>query len=163
MSTGNLIGKVIAVDFWPACHNCVRYDDCLARSKALQAGTPGPVPRHPDFPRRWDWTCDSVPLPSGERLVLNAWAGAVTFYGPHTGCYAYTVSKDFARLPREGVEQVLWALWQGVLYLEQVLHGIEMHGELDDAEARAFYKTTLPTQLARLQSCYGRILIPQRG
>lgn len=43
MSQGNLEGKVVDFDFWPACHNCALFDACSVR------------PHHPAYPHSWHW------------------------------------------------------------------------------------------------------------
>ena len=82
MAQGNLEGKVVALNFWPACENCRHYTTCQKK------------PKHPAFPHRWHWGQESVSFPEGE-LILRAWVGTTAIGQPHTSCPSYTVAPRY--------------------------------------------------------------------
>jgi hypothetical protein len=83
MSHGNLEGKLVARDFWPACENCRLFEACKVR------------PLHPAYPHTWHWGKETVSFPEGE-LVLLSWVGTAAIGDPHTGCTSYEVDPKHA-------------------------------------------------------------------
>ena len=78
MSQGNLERKVVALDFWPACGNCVRHTTCQTQ------------PKHEAYPHTWQWGADRAVFPTG-MLILTSWVGNSVIGQAHTGCHDYTV------------------------------------------------------------------------
>ena len=113
MGTGNLIGTIVAANFWPHCENCARHATCL-RS-----------PRHLAFPHAWPWGHEAVELPSGERLVTASWVGSSVRWQPHTGCTVYAVADGHARLPDTATEERLLETWQEIFGVEARLQRAE--------------------------------------
>ncbi|MBC8447073.1 MAG: hypothetical protein H8D78_04920 [Chloroflexi bacterium] len=113
MSTGNLIGTIVAADFWPRCENCVRYESCRQQ------------PRHPAFPHTWPWGYEAVYLLNGERLVTLSWVGDGAIGEPHTGCTVYAVADGHARLPDTATEERLLETWQEIFGVEARLQRAE--------------------------------------
>ena len=83
MSDGDLNGKVVRADFWPACSNCARYAQCRAGE-----------PHHPAFSHRWHWGREAVRFDDGTMLVLRSWVGSTHIGMPYTGCTEYRVAES---------------------------------------------------------------------
>ena len=83
MSHGNLAGKVVAFDFWPACHNCAFFDACSVR------------PHHPAYPHTWHWGRECAAFADGY-LITRSWVGTAAIGQPHTGCKSYEVDPQHA-------------------------------------------------------------------
>src|SRR5713226_4697024 len=86
MSTGNLEGKLVASDFWPACENCRYFEACKVR------------PLHPAYPHTWHWGKETASFSEGE-LVLLSWVGTAAVGDPHTACTSYEVDPQYAADP----------------------------------------------------------------
>ena len=87
MSHGNLEGKVVKFDFWPACENCRLYAACTVR------------PRHPAFPHSWHWGREFAAFADGY-LITRSWVGTAAIDQPHTGCKSYEVNPQHAGAPQ---------------------------------------------------------------
>lgn len=87
MSQGNLEGKVVEFDFWPACHNCALSDACSVR------------PHHPAFPHTWHWGRECAAFADGY-LIIRSWVGTAALGQPHTGCKRYEVNPQYAGAPQ---------------------------------------------------------------
>jgi len=87
MSHGNLAGKVVAFDFWPACENCVLYEACKTK------------PRHPAYPHSWHWGKEFAAFADGY-LITSSWVGSSAIGQPHTGCKSYEVDPQHVSAPQ---------------------------------------------------------------
>lgn len=87
MSHGNLEGKVVEFDFWPACHNCAFFDACGVR------------PHHPAYPHSWHWGREFAAFADGY-LITRSWVGTVAIGQLHTGCKRYEVNPQHAGAPQ---------------------------------------------------------------
>jgi hypothetical protein len=87
MSHGNLAGKLVSREFWPACTSCRFFQACKTR------------PRHAAYPHRWQWGRDAVSFPDGD-LILCSWVGSSVIGQPHTGCLSYEVAPAHVRDPQ---------------------------------------------------------------
>jgi len=86
MSRGNLERKVVALNFWPACENCMHQKTCQSQ------------PKHPAYPHTWEWGAERAVFPDG-MLIVTSWVGNSVIGQAHTGCTAYTVHPAHARPP----------------------------------------------------------------
>jgi hypothetical protein len=84
MSTGNIEGKLVNANFWPACDNCLRFSACARQ------------PQPPAYPHHWHWGREFTPFPDGD-LILRSWVGTSAIGRPHTGCLSYQVHPSFVR------------------------------------------------------------------
>src|SRR5213076_1201529 len=78
MAHGNLAGKLVPHDFWPACENCRRFVACKVR------------PQHPAYPHSWHWGRECAEFADGT-LIVRSWVGTIAIGQPHTGCQSYEV------------------------------------------------------------------------
>jgi hypothetical protein len=108
MSHGNLEGKLVSLEFWPACTSCRFFQACKTR------------PRHAAYPHRWQWGRDAVSFPDGD-LILRSWVGSSVIGQPHTGCLSYEVAPEYVRDPQPQ--------HRGYLVLEQEKAQIERQFE----------------------------------
>ena len=58
MAHGNLAGKLVPHDFWPACENCRRFVACQVR------------PQHPAYPHSWHWAREFAAFADGTLIVF---------------------------------------------------------------------------------------------
>ena len=86
MSHGNLERKVVALNFWPSCENCVHYTTCQTH------------PQHEAFPHTWQWGADRAMFPDG-MLILTSWVGNSVIGQAHTGCHDYAVHPGHTHTP----------------------------------------------------------------
>jgi hypothetical protein len=124
MSTGNLEGKLVASDFWPACENCHSFEACKVR------------PLHPAYPHTWHWGKESASFPEGE-LVLLSWVGTAAVGAPHTACENYEAGPQHFTAPLPHHQHYL-ALEKGRQDLDVQLEGLEREGALSK-ETEALY------------------------
>lgn len=129
-----LAGKLVAVDFWPACLNCIHYAECRDS------------PRHPAFPHRWHWGADRVDFPDGD-LILRSWVGTIAIGDDHTGCTDYEV--DPAHLLALKLPHVQYLL------LERKRQALDR--ELNECEYKGLYNEYVQV----LYDCYDRIVKKQ--
>jgi hypothetical protein len=87
MATGNVEGKLVHRDFWPACENCKFFAACQVRS------------RHPAYPHTWHWGREFVSFPEGD-LIVKSWVGTSAIGQSHTGCHSYEVAPQFSTEPQ---------------------------------------------------------------
>ena len=125
MSHGNLEGKLVASDFWPACENCRFFEACKVR------------PLHPAYPHSWHWGKESASFPEGE-LVLLSWVGAAAVGAPHTACTSCEVDPQHFRNPLPHHQNYL-ALEKERQDLDAQLERLEQGGALSK-EAEALYE-----------------------
>ena len=59
MAHGNLAGKLVPHDFWPACENYRRFVACTVR------------PQHPAYPHSWHWAREVAAFDRGG--MQTAW------------------------------------------------------------------------------------------
>jgi hypothetical protein len=87
MSHGNLEGKIVAFDFWPACENCRFFEACKIR------------PRHPAYPHSWHWGREFAAFAEGY-LITRSWVGTDAIGHAHTGCKSYEVDPQHVSEPQ---------------------------------------------------------------
>ena len=87
MAHGNLAGKLVPHDFWPACENCRRFVACQVR------------PQHPAYPHSWHWAREFAAFADGT-LILRSWVGTAAVSQPHTGCTSYEVDPRYIGEPQ---------------------------------------------------------------
>ena len=87
MAHGNLAGKLVPHDFWPACENCRRFVVCQVR------------PQHPAYPHSWHWGRECAEFADGT-LIVRSWVGTIAIGQPHTGCQSYEVDPRHIREPQ---------------------------------------------------------------
>ena len=87
MAHGNLAGKLVPHDFWPACENCRRFVACKVR------------PQHPAYPHSWHWGREVAAFADGT-LTVRSWVGTAAIGQPHTGCQSYEVDPRYIREPQ---------------------------------------------------------------
>jgi hypothetical protein len=87
MSHGNLEGKVVAFDFWPACENCRLFEACKVK------------PCHPAYPHSWHWGREFAAFADGY-LITRSWVGTAAIGQPHTGCTSYKVDPQHVNAPQ---------------------------------------------------------------
>lgn len=126
MSDGNLTGKLVPHDFWPACANCAHYHQCKS----------GP-PRHPAFPHTWHWERKFATFPDGD-LVLVSWVGTTAIGQPHSGCSDYQVASQCI-LPLQDSHRQYLALEEERQQLETELDRYERQG-LYNEEVETLYR-----------------------
>jgi hypothetical protein len=79
MTSGELVGKVVSLDFRPACENCCFYNECAVK------------PKHAAYPRRWRWSRLGVVFPEGV-LILASWLGDYRGSSASVECSYYRVA-----------------------------------------------------------------------
>ena len=87
MAHGNLAGKLVPHDFWPACENCRRFVACQVR------------PQHPAYPHSWHWAREFAAFADGT-LILRSWVGTAAVSQPHSGCTSYEVDPRYIGEPQ---------------------------------------------------------------
>jgi len=87
MSHGNLAGKVVAFDFWPACENCRFFEACKSQ------------PLHPAYPHTWHWGKEFAAFTDGY-LIVRSWVGTAAMGQPHTACKDYEVDPQHISEPQ---------------------------------------------------------------
>ena len=124
MSKGNLEGKLVARDFWPACENCRFFEACKVQ------------PRHPAYPHSWHWGREFASFPEGE-LILLSWVGTAAIGDPHTGCTSYEVDPQHIAEPLPHHRRYL-ALEQERQDLDAKLERFEQDGALGKEAERLY-------------------------
>jgi hypothetical protein len=64
MSTGNIEGKLLNANFWPACDNCLRFSACARQ------------PQHPAYPHHWHWGREFTPFQTAISSSGPGWGRA---------------------------------------------------------------------------------------
>jgi hypothetical protein len=124
MSHGNLAGKLVSREFWPACENCWFCQLCKIQ------------PQHPAYPHTWHWGKETVSFPDGE-LVLLSWVGTAAVGDPHTACTSYEVDPRQVTEPLTHHNRYL-ALEQERRDLDARLERLEQEGALSKEAARLY-------------------------
>lgn len=140
MSNGNLEHKVVALDFWPTCDNCLRKKACQTQ------------PKHEAYPHTWQWSADRALFPDG-MLIVTSWVGSRVIGHAHTGCYDYTVHPAHTRSLDTRHVRCLTLAGEKVR-CESIFTKLERQDYLTDKDASLFattlqqYKAALAAQAA---------------
>jgi hypothetical protein len=128
MSHGQLTGRLVGREFWPACTTCRFFQACKTR------------PRHAAYPHRWQWGRDAVSFPDGD-LILRSWVGSSVIGQPHTGCLSYEVAPEHVRDPQPRHRRYL-ALEQEKAQIERQCEPLE-HKEIWTTRDQATFRYLL--------------------
>jgi len=124
MSHGNLEGKLVAADFWPACENCRLSETCKDQ------------PRHPAYPHTWHWGREFAVF-TESALILRSWVGTAEIGQPHTGCQSYTVDPQYVAAPLPHHQSYL-AFERERQELSTKLERLERDGALTEETTRLY-------------------------
>ena len=138
MAHGNLVGKLVNRDFWPACENCRRFVACKVR------------PQHPAYPHSWHWGREVAEFADGT-LIVRSWVGSSAIGQPHTGCQSYAVDPHHVSTPQ----------LQHRRYLELEHEKGELESEMEALEERQGWSRTDADGHARLFRRYRQVLKQQ--
>jgi len=138
MSHGNLAGKVVAFDFWPACENCRFFASCKIR------------PRHPAYPHTWHWGRECAAFADGY-LITRSWVGTAQIGHAHTGCKSYEVDPQHVSEPQIHHR----------LYLELASEGGKLESEMEALERRKVWSRNEEDFHASLFKRYRQVLKQQ--
>ena len=138
MAHGNLAGKLVPHDFWPACENCRRFVACQVR------------PQHPAYPHSWHWGREVAEFADGT-LIVHSWVGTIAIGQPHTGCQSYEVDPRYIREPRAHHRR----------YLEREHEKGRLEAELTRLETKAAWSRHDEDVHAGLFERYRRVLEQQ--
>ena len=138
MAHGNLAGKLVPHDFWPACENCRRFVACQVR------------PQHPAYPHSWHWAREFAAFADGT-LILRSWVGTAAVSQPHTGCTSYEVDPRYIGEPQTCHR----------LYLEREHEKGRLESEMARLESKAAWSRHDEDVHAGLFERYRRVLEQQ--
>jgi len=127
MSTGNIEGKLVSPNFWPACENCLRFSACAHQ------------PQHPAYPHSWHWGREIAAFPDGD-LITRSWVGTSAIGQPHTGCPAYHAHPSHVR-PLLAAHRRYLALEQEKSTLDTILDRLERTSPWTKREEQRYRQT----------------------
>jgi hypothetical protein len=138
MANDGLVGKLVNVNFWPACRTCTHFAACAE------------APKHSAYPHTWHWGVERVRFDAGD-LIVRSWVGSSVIGQRHTGCLHYAVAAQYVHEPRPPQRQYL-ALEKERTKIEAVFTRLERQEEWSPHDealfARVFqrYKDILEEQ-----------------